>query len=296
MSRCCINLSNNNSLHSFHPAQYDKKLHRGLLRPGAQRLSRREPLQASCRSSTSRERTNTPRRRQELHGADTSLCKDPDGLLSRLRQRIQGQLPDHERREQNTLRRRAAENPIERLDHADIEDMFYFTYRRERPTGIRNDAGRCRNERLFKYMYGSTPAEVRKHLVKVPWNGSYVLFSKVNGAAAALAAVNRELQQHPELKKYLVSSGTFNWRYIRGTKRLSSHAFATAIDIGVAKYADYWKNAGKDEASTQLVYRNRMPLELAKIFEKHGFIWGGYWYHYDTMHFEYHPEIIAANP
>ena len=95
--------------------------------------------------------------------------------------------------------------PIERLDHADIEDMFYFTYRRERPTDIRNDAGRCRNERLFKYMYGSTPAEVRKQLVKVPWNGSYVLFSKVNGAAAALAAVNRELQQHPELKKYLVS-------------------------------------------------------------------------------------------
>ena len=65
--------------------------------------------------------------------------------------------------------------PIERLDHADIEDMFYFTYRRERPTGIRNDAGRCRNERLFKYMYGSTPAEVRKQLVKVPWNGSYCL-------------------------------------------------------------------------------------------------------------------------
>ncbi len=97
-------------------------------------------------------------------------------------------------------------NAIERLDNADIEDMFYFTYRREKPTNIRNDAGRCRNESLFKYMYGSTPVEVRKHLVKVPWNGGYVLFSKINGAAAALAAVNRELQQRPELKKYLVSS------------------------------------------------------------------------------------------
>ena len=29
------------------------------------------------------------------------------------------------------------------------------------------------------------------------------------------------------------------------------------------------------------------------IFEKHGFIWGGRWYHYDTMHFEYRPEMIA---
>jgi hypothetical protein len=29
-----------------------------------------------------------------------------------------------------------------------------------------------------------------------------------------------------------------------------------------------------------------------EIFEKHGFIWGGRWYHYDTMHFEYRPEIL----
>jgi D-alanyl-D-alanine carboxypeptidase len=30
------------------------------------------------------------------------------------------------------------------------------------------------------------------------------------------------------------------------------------------------------------------------LFEQHGFIWGGKWYHYDTMHFEYRPEIIAT--
>jgi hypothetical protein len=28
------------------------------------------------------------------------------------------------------------------------------------------------------------------------------------------------------------------------------------------------------------------------VFEKHGFIWGGKWYHYDTMHFEYRPELL----
>ena len=27
--------------------------------------------------------------------------------------------------------------------------------------------------------------------------------------------------------------------------------------------------------------------------EKHGFIWGGRWYHYDTMHFEYRPELLV---
>jgi peptidoglycan L-alanyl-D-glutamate endopeptidase CwlK len=31
------------------------------------------------------------------------------------------------------------------------------------------------------------------------------------------------------------------------------------------------------------------------IFENHGFIWGGKWYHFDTMHFEYRPELLVAN-
>ena len=26
--------------------------------------------------------------------------------------------------------------------------------------------------------------------------------------------------------------------------------------------------------------------------EAEGFIWGGRWYHYDTMHFEYRPELL----
>ena len=33
-------------------------------------------------------------------------------------------------------------------------------------------------------------------------------------------------------------------------------------------------------------------IELVNIFEKNGFIWGGRWYHYDTMHFEYRPEMF----
>nr|WP_310556777.1 M15 family metallopeptidase [Flavobacterium sp.] len=35
-----------------------------------------------------------------------------------------------------------------------------------------------------------------------------------------------------------------------------------------------------------------MPQKIVAIFEKYGFIWGGNWTHYDTMHFEYRPELI----
>ncbi|WP_228384801.1 M15 family metallopeptidase [Campylobacter pinnipediorum] len=31
------------------------------------------------------------------------------------------------------------------------------------------------------------------------------------------------------------------------------------------------------------------------IFEKNGFIWGGRWKHFDTMHFEYRPEFLDNN-
>ena len=38
--------------------------------------------------------------------------------------------------------------------------------------------------------------------------------------------------------------------------------------------------------------KNKIPFEIVEIFERHGFIWGGKWYHYDTMHFEYRPELL----
>ena len=43
----------------------------------------------------------------------------------------------------------------------------------------------------------------------------------------------------------------------------------------------------------RLKYENRVPEEIVNIFERHGFIWGGRWYHYDTMHFEFRPEFLT---
>ena len=37
------------------------------------------------------------------------------------------------------------------------------------------------------------------------------------------------------------------------------------------------------------------PKEVVKVFEKYGFIWGGKWHNYDTIHFEYRPELIIYN-
>jgi hypothetical protein len=44
--------------------------------------------------------------------------------------------------------------------------------------------------------------------------------------------------QKPELRSYVNKlAGTFNWRKVAGTERLSNHSFATAIDLNVDKAA-----------------------------------------------------------
>jgi hypothetical protein len=74
---------------------------------------------------------------------------------------------------------------------------------------------------------------------------------------------------------------------------MSMHAYAAAIDLNLA-VSDYWfwQKPKNGKADAPIPYRNRMPRAIIDIFEKHGFIWGGRWYHYDTMHFEYRPELL----
>ena len=186
----------------------------------------------------------------------------------------------------------------ELLDKPDIEDMFCYVY----DTAVvvpayGEDPGRIRNQALFGRMYGATEREVAERLVAVNWcprlAGQVLRFSAVNGAAQALQAVSDEADLRAELKPFVTGASTFNWRPIAGTRRLSPHSFGIAIDVCVGK-SDYWRwsNRGAGESDT-IAYCNRMAAELVRIFERHGFVWGGRWYHYDTMHFEYRPELLT---
>ena len=188
------------------------------------------------------------------------------------------------------------------LARADIEDMLIMPYPKGRlaqPPALNADPGRVRNEAFFKKMYGDcTKGEVTTNLVEVVWlprkAATRVLMTRINGVAARLAAVSAELDALPEpITKYLTPiGGTYHCRSIAGAERLSTHAYGIAIDIALA-HAHYWRWA-KPGADGSYAYRNSIPHEIVAIFEKHGFIWGGKWYHYDTMHFSYRPEILAT--
>ena len=117
--------------------------------------------------------------------------------------------------------------------------------------------------------------------------------TSINGVDKIIKKLSSELDNHPEYKKYITNiAGTFNWRNIAGTERLSMHSFGMTIDINT-KYSNYWQWDCKcKNEDSKLNYKNKIPEKLVAIFEKYGFIWGGNWYHYDTMHFEYRPEML----
>ncbi|MBN9021332.1 MAG: M15 family metallopeptidase [Rhizobiales bacterium] len=183
------------------------------------------------------------------------------------------------------------------LDHPDIDDMFAMPYVAGPPAaepGLDQDPGRIRYEPLFTKMYGDCETGgVDPHLRSVAWLKGKVRFTTVNGAADALEKVVADLRQlPPEMTRYLVpSAGTYNCRRIAGTDRRSMHAYGAAIDISTAS-ADYWLWAKPVDG--RYPYRNRIPFAIVEAFERHGFVWGGKWYHYDTMHFEYRPELVPA--
>lgn len=186
------------------------------------------------------------------------------------------------------------------LTHPDIEDQFVFAYTKGPiPTSIKPnfDPGRIRNESFFKKVYGESAREVKKNLVEMVWCpklvGEKIKVTKISNVHKALGKVSAELDAHPELKPYVRNiGGLFNWRNIRGTNRLSMHSFGMTIDINT-RYSDYWQWACRcTNEAVKLPYQNRVPQKIVDIFEKNGFIWGGKWYHYDTMHFEYRPELL----
>jgi len=158
--------------------------------------------------------------------------------------------------------------------------------------GPQDDPGRFRNIAFFNKMYGDcAKGEVQGRLVKVAWlpgsGGSSVVITSVNRVADKLRAVSEELDRlPPEIRKYAFpSAGTYNCRAVKDTGNRSAHGWGIAIDINT-KFSDYWLWARKG------AYRNRIPFQIVEIFERHGFIWGGKWGHFDTMHFEYRPELL----
>ncbi len=150
---------------------------------------------------------------------------------------------------------------------------------------IDRDPGRVRVDALFAASYPR--AEVKPTAL---FGRSLRVHARVAPAFARVeqrlaAAVKADPSLAPWLSKL---SGTFVERKIAGTERTSSHSYGISIDLDAAR-THYWR---WQRPPSPLRWRNTVPQAIVDAFEAEGFIWGGRWYHYDTMHFEYRPELL----
>jgi hypothetical protein len=123
--------------------------------------------------------------------------------------------------------------------------------------------------------------------------------------AAALEAVNNDLEvlteTDPGVRRFvagLKGLAGYNWREIAGTRSRSYHSYGIAIDLAPKSFGGkhtYWRWAlPQNEEFYAIPYERRwmVPQQIVEVFEQWGFIWGGKWFFFDTMHFEYRPEIL----
>ena len=82
------------------------------------------------------------------------------------------------------------------------------------------------------------------------------------------------------------SGGGFNFRNIRGSNRLSQHAFGTSIDV-----------SPDQNPMLNGKLQTNLPSNVADIAAKHGLEWGGTWKNRpDPMHFEWAGGPGGAQP
>lgn len=93
----------------------------------------------------------------------------------------------------------------------------------------------------------------------------------------------------------------YNWRSIAGTQSRSNHAYGSAVDLIPARFRDktpYWLWSAQDGGAWyRRAWAHRWEPHPAVVdaFEAEGFLWGGKWLLFDTIHFEYRPEILILN-
>ncbi|PKL17272.1 MAG: hypothetical protein CVV49_11925 [Spirochaetae bacterium HGW-Spirochaetae-5] len=160
---------------------------------------------------------------------------------------------------------------------------------------------------LYRELYSITNKKsVQKQLTEIKLAGYYTKVHKdIAGKIKSIDSKIRELSKTDgEVQSFLKSIGSvqgFNWRKIAGTARMSNHSYGIAIDILPKKSRKkilywFWEQAKNDK--WMLLPQSSLwtpPDSVVKIFLEEGFVWGGHWDRYDTMHFEYRPELIVLS-
>ena len=159
---------------------------------------------------------------------------------------------------------------------------------------------------LDELWQASTRAETENQLVRITFLGKTAKVHK--GIQQKLAVIEERIKAAAKtdnaLQKWIDNLGSlegYGWRYIADTHSRSYHAYGLAVDLlpkSLGGKQTYWLWTSQNrEDWWNVSYKERYhpPEAVIKAFEANGFIWGGKWPLFDTMHFEYRPEVLYLN-
>lgn len=196
----------------------------------------------------------------------------------------------------------------DRLGEVDRYDPFFYSYALgplKGPPPLNENP--VRSTDVLELLFGRTEAEIRRHCGSATFLNHRLFINSL--AIEPLRAVEREIlaaaQRDPEVAGWIEDldiAFSFMDKGIAGSTSRSYHAWGLAVDLVPDSYDGkqvYWRWSRVFNREgwhrIPLAQRWSPPQAVIEAFERHGFVWGGKWAHFDTIHFEYRPEILSYN-
>lgn len=151
---------------------------------------------------------------------------------------------------------------------------------------------------------GATRRKIESHITRFDYLGLRVSvheslvdkLKRIESKLYALAAADGSVR---EFISSLSSIEGYNWREVADSPLRSNHTWGIAIDILPKNWGQknlYWNWISWFNDKWMLIPLERRwmpPDPVIRTFEEEGFVWGGKWHLWDTMHFEYRPELLT---
>lgn len=150
---------------------------------------------------------------------------------------------------------------------------------------------------------GKTRRRIESHITRFDYLGKRV--SVHRSIVPQLKRIEKKIQDlartNAEVRRFVSSIQSiegYNWREIADSPSRSNHSWGIAVDILPVNWGKkniYWNWISYWNDKWMLIPPERRwmpPMEVVEIFESEGFVWGGKWLLWDTMHFEWRPELL----
>jgi len=158
---------------------------------------------------------------------------------------------------------------------------------------------------LGRLLLAGTRAETEKRMVTLEVAGFTVtVHERLKGPLSLVSEELRALRKaDPSVAAFLRGlreMNGYNYRYVEGTRSRSFHSYGIAVDLIPRSYGGkhaYWMWAMisvRDWWAIPYEERWMVPEPVVEVFERHGFVWGGKWLFFDTMHFDYRPDVLLT--